>query len=144
MTILLVEDQKEIRSIWKQFLNPIEAEIREAESIDEAYYLMQLLPNPDLVLLDLGLPGSGPEITLNQIKTLKEINPKAVVIVITGRISEHLPALAMRMGADAFRNKMELKTQVELFRTIKQAANSTARNFQDNIQLFQRVSELCA
>ena len=71
---------------------------------------------PDVVLLDLGLPSvSG----LDVLKEIKQIDPNAKVIIITGYPSEQMMEEAMKSGAFAFYEKPGVISKI--MRVIKNA-----------------------
>lgn len=122
MKILIVDDHKDLAEIWKAFLAPLHAQIEVALTMYEAMEAMRKIPPPDLVFLDLLLPDTrDAEATLSQIQAIKEKNENAVVIVVTGKISESLPVIAKAMGADSFQFKLQIDSQTALFRVVKSA-----------------------
>lgn len=147
MTVLIVEDDPMVRELWRRLLSPLTEDIRLAETIPDALAEMRKIPPPDLVLLDLRVPGSTPENTLFHIAALKELNPAAVVLVLTGVSDESLPALARQLGADGFSPKMAAASQDALFdiicetlRTKKPGEPAYARS----VQILDRLSSLLA
>jgi DNA-binding NtrC family response regulator len=94
---------------------------------DEGYFIfttadgphgIELYKNekPDIVLLDIGLPTiSGLEV----LKQIKQIDPAAKVIVITGYPSSLMKEEAMANGAFAFYEKPEV---IRMLRTVTQNA----------------------
>jgi DNA-binding NarL/FixJ family response regulator len=63
---------------------------------------LAILSRPDLVLLDIALPGmSGIEL----LKRLRSINPAARVIMVTGNTDPQLAREALELGALAYIDK---------------------------------------
>lgn len=149
MTILIVEDKPEVADLWKRLLAPIGADIREATTIPEALEMMAMIPMPELVLLDLRLPGSTAQNTLEHIAHLKEINPAAVVVILTGSsymLNAPLAVIAKKFGADGSAIKTETTTQNELLSVIKSSLKSrratTEPIFEGSLSLFERLSSI--
>jgi two-component system, chemotaxis family, chemotaxis protein CheY len=100
MKILLIDDSNLSRSILKR---AIAGEHQFIEAEDgmrgiELYYLEK----PDLVFLDLTMPGaSGLEI----LEQLKQINPHARVIIGSADIQDMTKKQANEMGASAYLTK---------------------------------------
>ena len=94
-TILIVDDEAKIRRILALMLRDQRHEVREAASGEEALELAAAV-KPDLVLLDLKMPGID---GLETLKRLKESLPETDVIMMTafGTISSAVEA--MRGGA---------------------------------------------
>lgn len=110
MIVLIVEDDSDLAKLWVRYLQTVTTGIRVAHDLPAALVAMRAVPHPDIVLLDLRLPGSKPLNTLQHIAEMKEINPKAVVVVLTGAIEEKLPELAAQLGADGFGYKRDHAT----------------------------------
>lgn len=123
MKILLIEDEAPMVELWKIYLEPVGADIVTATTFAEAKAEMEKIPPPDMVFLDLVLPDSRmPDETLRRgIAMLHEINPAAVIIVLTGIESVKIAQLAMSLGADAFRNKHDVVGQLKLLDAVRGA-----------------------
>ena len=147
-TILIVEDEQSMIRIWSEFLAPLKGEVRIAMTIESAIEQMARVPYPDIVLLDLRLPHSqNAEETLKAINVLKDINPKTVVVVLTGAVDGKLAELASQLGADAYANKMECATQVSLLNFIggalaKRSTNPKAPAFENSLALLEQLHNL--
>lgn len=148
MTILIVEDEETVANIWQRFLAPLSDDIRIAPTLNEAFKQMARLPPPDLILLDLRLPGSeSAEGTLQNIRKLKAVNPEAVVLVLTGATDAHLPILAVQLGADGFKQKTSVAGQEGLLRTIqgilqKRASSPDVPAYARSLELYERLTAL--
>lgn len=149
MTILIVEDKPEVSELWRRLLAPIDADIREATTLPAALEMMRVIPHPELVLLDLRLPGSTVQNTLDHIKSLKEINPKAVVVILTGAsylLQKPLAEIAREFGADGAAIKTEAHTQTALLSIIKHSLNRRRASgvpvFEESLSLLEKLSGL--
>jgi two-component system, NarL family, response regulator DevR len=58
---------------------------------------------PDVVLLDIGMPGSD---GLSCLRTLRALYPKVKVIMLSGNDNDAVKQTAMRLGASAFVSKL--------------------------------------
>lgn len=149
MIVLIAEDDKWQADLWERWLNNVACAVRRATTVEEAEVAMRELPHPDIVLLDLTLSGNGSQIhTLESIATLKEINPKAVVIVLTGSIEEELPALAHHFGADWFTTKhAEANSQRVLLNALHSAIDGRTKRtneplFSGALDALERLNSL--
>jgi len=97
ITILTVDDREEIRSLIKDLLISHGVTIQEASSGDEALLMLQLT-QPDLILLDVMMPG------LDGIDTLKEIRRqyghKTPILIVTARANAETAKQAKEGGAN--------------------------------------------
>lgn len=139
MIVLIVEDQESVSRIYQGFVQSLATEIRVAYDIKTALALMRKEPNPELVLLDLRLPDSDQDETLSHVKDLRAINPEVVILVISGLHNRNLGKLSIDAGADAFREKLEITTQTNLFRAIFETLDARIRS---GIPAFQASSRL--
>lgn len=100
MKILLIDDSSLSRNLLKRALG---SEHQFVEANDgmrglELYYI----EHPELVILDLTMPGVNGMDILQQ---LRQIDPKARVIIGTADIQEYSRQRANELGASAYLNK---------------------------------------
>ena len=99
--ILIIEDDEEMRSLMKDF---IEEEGYEADSVEKGTYAFRkLLTEPfDLIITDVRMPGfSG----LDILPDLRKLKPDVSIVVITAFGSEEVHYKALERGADAYLEK---------------------------------------
>lgn len=101
--ILLVDDHAIVREGYKALINsqPQCEIIAEAETGEEAYRYYQQF-KPDLVLLDLSLPGSGGLATLAKIK---QYSSEAKVLVFSMHQNPVFAVKALKAGAQGYITK---------------------------------------
>lgn len=100
LSVVIVEDYKLTRVGLRAVLNEFEGidVVSEAESAEEGLALIEKM-KPDVVLMDLGLPGiNGIEAT----QKVKEINPDIKIVVLTSHEREEEVLAAMGSGANAY------------------------------------------
>ena len=99
-SILVVDDEPQIRRVLRSTLSFRGYEISEAKSGEEALELARKL-KPDLILLDVNLPG------ISGIETCKEIRrgSKTPIIMLTVRSAERDKVVALDAGADDYVTK---------------------------------------
>mgnify|MGYP002397148103 CR=1 FL=1 len=93
---LVADDENHIRSYVRIILNHLGVEeVLEAKSGDEVLDLYTE-NNPDIVFLDINMPGlTGLEV----LPKIIEVDPDAVVVMLTGHASRHLVENSAREGA---------------------------------------------
>ncbi|HUK00917.1 MAG TPA: response regulator transcription factor [Steroidobacteraceae bacterium] len=101
--ILLVDDHAVVRAGYRRFLElePGYAVVGEASSAEEAYALLQA-GTPDLVVLDLSMPGQG---GLSLLRRLKLRWPLLPVLVFSMHDHPAFAIQAMRAGASGYVTK---------------------------------------
>lgn len=99
-TILLVDDEESLREVGSLLLHKLGYRVVTASSGEEGLGLYQEMdPKPDLVILDLGMPGMGGFKAMEEIRGL---NPKARVIIASGYSAKGQVQQALEQGAAAF------------------------------------------
>ncbi len=99
--ILVVDDEKEICSFLKEFLERKEYQVSTATDADTALELVEK-EKPHLVLLDIRMPQTDGVSLLQQIK---KINPDIGVIMVTAVRDEILAKRTIELGADGYITK---------------------------------------
>lgn len=99
-TLLLVDDEEDIRSIASEFLSAHGYTIRTADTGEAA---LEIYGDPggeiDLIILDLGMPGMGGRECL---KGLLELDPSVKVIVASGYSNDATVNHVLEAGASGF------------------------------------------
>jgi DNA-binding NtrC family response regulator len=100
-TILLVDDDAEVLRVLGLFFEKKGWVVQRAAEVNGAMDLYER-DRPDLVLLDIGLPGvSG----LRFLEVLRARDADATVIMLTGQADVETAVEAMRLGAENFLTK---------------------------------------
>jgi CheY-like chemotaxis protein len=101
--ILVVDDESSIRYLVKKILEKEGHQVEEAEDGDEALQLLEG-DRPDLILLDVMMPGTGGWEVCGKIKARDEL--KAIPLVMfTVRTSPDSMSRSRACGAEAHINK---------------------------------------
>jgi len=98
--ILVVDDQPQMRRFMRSTLTSAGYEIDDAKTGEEAVRKVREF-HPDLVLLDINMPGMGGLATCREIRTATNIG----IIMLTVRDSEQDKVAALDAGADDFMTK---------------------------------------
>jgi two-component system KDP operon response regulator KdpE len=99
-TILIVDDEEEIRKMLNIFLDSAEFKVVESESGKQAVR-MAASAKPDIILLDLGLPDmDGKEV----VATIREWS-QVPVVILTVRSDDVEVVAALNAGADDYITK---------------------------------------
>lgn len=98
--ILIVEDERELVKVLRSYLEKENFSVLSAYRGDTGYSLWEK-ENPDLVLLDLNLPG------MNGLDVAREIRQQAQtpLIMITARVEEADQLVGLEIGADDYITK---------------------------------------
>jgi len=99
MKILVVDDEPKIRRIITSYLQ--EAGFETAEASDGETALELIVGDPDLVILDVGLPGIDGIEVLRQLRTRSD----TPVMLVTARAEETDRLIGLSVGADDYVTK---------------------------------------
>jgi DNA-binding response OmpR family regulator len=102
--ILLVDDDADILTSMQAALEPTGAIIESANNGNKAVELAEK-NDPDLVVLDMMLPGRSGFLVLEKIKARKPRNQKPFVIMITGNQGARHKMYAESLGVSDYFNK---------------------------------------
>ena len=101
MKILIVEDEQVLRESIRQYLEyqgytceAVSDFVKGKEKITEFIY--------DCIVVDIGLPGGS---GLELVRTLKELNPKSGIIIISARNSLDDKLTGLELGSDDYLTK---------------------------------------
>ena len=110
--LLIVEDDREMRSLLCDEFCGMGYQLREARDGDEAF-LSVLQSVPDAILTDLRMPAGGDD----YISRLRTVAPRCPIIVISAFGAAGLKAQVLKAGANAYFDKpvhiAELKNCVQ-------------------------------
>ena len=116
-SILVVDDRSEVRELLERTLARADYKIVGAGSGQEALAIARD-ETPDLIIMDIGMPGAVDGIEATRILKSYPITRSARVIVPTGRGDARGPEEAVKAGADAFFSKpfspLELLRKIEV------------------------------
>lgn len=98
--LLIVEDDREMRSLLCDEFSGTGYQLREARDGDEAFRAV-LQSTPDLILTDLRMSAGGDD----YISRLRTVAPRCPIVVITGFGDSWLKAQVLRAGANAYFDK---------------------------------------
>jgi len=100
---LVVEDDATSRHFLKIVLQELGLEVTELSTGSGVIETVDML-DPDVVLLDIGLPGQSGTAILEALRT-SSLRDDVPVIVITGNESEEVLSLCLGLGADGYLRK---------------------------------------
>jgi DNA-binding response OmpR family regulator len=102
--ILLVDDDNDILTSMQAAFEPTGAVIDTASNGNKAVELAER-EHPDLIVLDMMLPGRSGFLVLEKIKARKPKNTKPFVIMITGNQGARHKMFAETLGVSEYFNK---------------------------------------
>lgn len=100
--ILVVDDEESISKLVEYNLQQAGFEVSTANSGTRAYEILQETPRPDLIVLDLMLPGIG---GMELCQRLRKEGISTPIIMLTAKEDEVDRILGLEMGADDYVTK---------------------------------------
>ena len=141
-SILVVDDDSQIRKIFSQMLEILGHQYQCAADGLEAYHVLKN-KEFDLVLCDIRMPEMD---GLELIKEIEKINPDVPFIMVTGFSDEYTYDLVMKSGARDFIKKPftieELKNKLNRIFKELSVSEENRSLFEKQIQLNNRLSAL--
>ena len=104
--ILIIEDDADILFIYREVFTEEKLKVTTASTGKQALKLLTK-DMPDLILLDIMLPGKDGLKILKDLKETPELK-KGPVVVLTNLNSEHIIQEAFKLGADGYLIKSEV------------------------------------
>ena len=133
LRLLIVDDEEAARYGMRRALSSFGYQIEEAESVEAARAVVKDW-RPDLLLLDVNLPGAS---GLEFLSELKEANGEApLVILITAHGSERMAVEAIKSGAHDYLPK---PFELDDLRLVVKNAFETVRLRRENTRLRRRI-----
>lgn len=102
--VLLVDDDHDILTSMQAALEPTGAIIETANNGNRAVELAEK-SNPDVIILDMMLPGRSGFLVLEKLKAKKPRNAKPFVIMITGNTGARHKMFAESLGVSEYFTK---------------------------------------
>ena len=99
LNVVVVDDNKELAEIIKQYLSKRGFSVKTAESAKEAISILEKSKRVDVILLDLMLPDAH---GLDILKSIRTHSKQVVIIIITGIKDLNTVIEAMKSGADDY------------------------------------------
>jgi DNA-binding NtrC family response regulator len=136
LRLLIVDDEEAARYGMRRALGSFGYEIDEAASVEAARDLMKKR-QPDLLLLDVNLPGASGLEFLSELKETKETDDVApLVILITAHGSERMAVEAIKSGAHDYLSK---PFELDDLRLVVKNAFETVQLRRENRSLRRRI-----
>ncbi|WP_432558700.1 winged helix-turn-helix domain-containing protein [Granulicoccus sp. GXG6511] len=104
-TVLVVDDQPQIREVLKAYLEADGFTVLEAETAARALAVVDA-ESPEMILLDVGLPDTDGIEVLRQLRALPDpARAGAYVMIVTARSEEIDKLISLAVGADDYVTK---------------------------------------
>jgi CheY-like chemotaxis protein len=99
--ILIVDDDEEMRLLWRLYLQPLGHELYEASDGLQALYMLKE-HRPHIVVLDLMMPVASGDLVLGFLRSTSELK-QILVLVVSAHMN--VESLARQYEADAYLQK---------------------------------------
>lgn len=113
----------------------------------EALRFLAENPTLEVITLDLNLPDSRAPQTVPRIPDIRNINPEALLLIVSGVVTEEDKKLASSLGADVVFEKLEVPTErtfLQKFGDAIMGLIKTPAGYTHDLALLQAVSSKIA
>lgn len=134
ITVLIVDDERTFGEALELALGR-EKDLRIVDVATDGDQAIRAVDEhrPDVVLMDVGMPGmNGIEVT----RRIKETDPGARIVILSGHDDEHLLARAVQAGATGLLRKTEAVVNVAT--TVRRAHRGEALHAPDEVEVALR------
>lgn len=151
LKILVVEDDSSMAELLRRCLCEISSDVLIAHGFDAAMEILRRIPPPDLISLDLSLGIGGAEVTIARIHEIREANPSAVIVVLTGAVDKLDRERILEAGGDELWLKSDLMPMpggvkgfvANLFDALDALVRRPVR-YQHNVRILELLAERVA
>lgn len=102
--IVYVEDNPENRLLVRRLLAVLGYELIEAENAEQLYQVLASIDKPDLILVDLHLPGTDGFTIIRELRQREELKDVPIV-ALTADVLRDTPAKCYQAGCDGYITK---------------------------------------
>lgn len=138
MKVLLVEDDPNYAMAMEHILVACKLEVERVSLLKEALAEAKRM-QPDVILLDLGLPDSLPGDTIKAIHDFHRVAPDSHVAVITGSLDVNYKAMAMEAGADTFTEKGGMGSRRDILNLLIESLKNSNNSIQKNVEILEQA-----
>lgn len=144
MKALIIEDDKYIALILRTWLEGCGYDVAVTGSMAGASKYIEGAGELEVITLDLNLEDSTHDRTIPRIKEIREKNPNALLVVISGVITMSESHVITGLGADAFIEKHDIPTERTFWSKLQDVVSSLIRSPQQGLQQKTIVLEAIA
>lgn len=119
MIALIIEDEVPIAEQYEKYLTSLGYQVTIVDRLASAIGLIKAIPNIEIITLDCNLLDSRATETIERIKEIREHNPSAMLIVISGVLTQVDVDRAIKYGADGIIEKVDIPTDKTFFQKLK-------------------------
>lgn len=143
MDALIIEDNKNVARVLQAWLEAMGFTVSVTDSIALAAEIISSTPELEVITLDLNLKDSLADATIPHITEIRDYNPNALLLVLSGYLTPKDTAIAMALGADVCLEKQEVFTEKTFIQRLRDVASSlvrTPREYRKRIPLMEALA----
>lgn len=150
MDALIIEDNKNMARVLQTWLEAMGFAVSVTNSMTLAAEIIASTPELEVITLDLNLKDSLADETIPRITEIRDYNPNALLLVLSGVLTPKDAKIAMELGADACIEKQEVITERTFTQRVRDVVTSLVRTpvaYRKRIPLMEalaaRVAKRC-
>lgn len=138
MKVLLVEDDDGYAMAMEHLLRACKLDVTRVATLRAALTEAETM-QPDVILLDLGLPDSQIADTARAIPEFRKRAPEAHVAVMTGSTDPIYKHLSMESGADTFTEKGGMGSRRDILHLLIESLKNSNNSIQKNVEILEQA-----
>lgn len=151
MKALIIEDDPAMQYLLKRQLSGIIRDVVTASGFEEALEILNRIPPPDVIFLDLALADSSTEETIARIPEIRAANEESVILVLSGTVTAIARDQVVAAGADDFFLKQDMipmgSSKKGFMENLSDAIKSLVKQpsrYQKNVRIVELLAERLA
>lgn len=139
MIMLIIEDDGNYVQLLQRYLEGLADEIVIARSWAQAE---PHFATADIMWVDLIIPPHDEDFATIKLREIRQVNPKAVVFVVSGMMGEGIEQKVVEAGADMFAEKFNAMGQKQIIAMMIQALMKAEERGRDATKFLEKAREL--
>lgn len=142
MKALVVEDEAGMARILKTWLEKLGLEVQITDTLDSAAKIIATPPVPEVITLDLNLLDSPVQDTISRVKEIRSLTPEALLLIVSGVMTDYDKIRLTTMGADATIEKLDIGTEKSFLTKLGEVWKGLIGKPQDHLRNFPLMEVL--
>jgi CheY-like chemotaxis protein len=147
MKALIIEDDANMAAVLKSYFEGLGFVVTITASMSVAAEIIRETPDLHVITVDLNLTDSRAAQTLSRIPEIRSLRPNALLLVVSGVLTEADKKVCAELGADATFEKLDVpteKTFMQKLRDLIMGLVRTPTHYADRIVFLQELAAVVA
>lgn len=144
MNALIIEDEKEMASVLRSWLEQMGFSVTVTDSMALAAEIIASTPELEVITLDLNLKDSMRPSTIPRIREIRATHPNALLVIVSGVLTTGDEKLVAEYGGDAAIEKHDVATEKTFGQKLWDVVSSLVKNpqaYASRIPILEAISK---